>query len=63
MTEELYFIYNWQQRIKFINIQKLCPQESHFCTLKITEDIMRMNRRVDISSLYTEGIRGLGKKI
>jgi len=39
-----------------------CPQQSHFDTMKMTEDVERMKMKVDNSSWRIECVRRLGKK-
>jgi hypothetical protein len=55
MEEERNFMYeqHWKNNILIFGIEE-CPQESYFDTVKITEDILGMKLRVDLSSWHIE---------
>jgi hypothetical protein len=63
MEEEHNFMDEWRQRNNLLIYGiKECPQESYSYTSKITEDILRMKLKVDISSWHIESFSRMGKK-
>jgi hypothetical protein len=63
MEEEHKFMEEWRWRNNLLIFGiKGCPQEPNFDTPKITEDILRMKLKVDISSWHIESVSRTGKK-